>query len=222
MGGSTIARNDESVMGLDLTRRTRDLGPRRWMTSVALTLAIALTMGIVAVGSSQVASGASPTYGPQGELPFYGLALPYGVAVDSAGDVFVANTQSNQVLEITAGGTPGSLPFTGLDDPTGLALDSAGDVFVANTDGNQVLELTAGGTQRTLYFNGLESPSGVAVDSAGDVFVADSGAGQVLELTAGAPRRPCPSPGWQARGGWRSTRPATSSWPTAVPARYSS
>ena len=122
---------------------------------------------------------------PLGSVPFTGLNDPTGLAVDQPGDVFVANSGVNQVLELSAGGTQTTLGFTGLSDPTGVAVDSAGDVFVANKGANQILELTAGGTQTTLGFTGLSDPTGVAVDSAGDVFVANKGANQILELTAG-------------------------------------
>ena len=51
------------------------------------------TGGILAVGTAQAAASTNPIYGPQGEPPFLGLALTYGTAVDSAGDVFVANSE---------------------------------------------------------------------------------------------------------------------------------
>ena len=107
------------------------------------------------------------------------------MAVDEAGDVFVADTLNDRVVELPAGGTQVTLPFSGLSNPSGVAVDGAGDVFVADNSNDRVLELPAGGTPVALPFSGLNQPGGVAVDGAGDVFVADSFNGRVVELPAG-------------------------------------
>lgn len=115
-----------------------------------------------------------------------------GVAVDSAGDVFVTNTGSDSaepaVLERPAGSsTLQTLPFGPLSDPWSIAVDGAGDVFVTELfqGVNAVLELPAGSSaQQVLPFAGLNAPEGVAVDAAGDVFAANTGANDVLELPA--------------------------------------
>ena len=107
-----------------------------------------------------------PAYGPQVTLPFPGLRAPFGGAVDTAGDVYVTdgNSDNNRVLELAAGlSTQSVLPFTGLDIPAGVAVDTAGDVYVTdgNPDNNRVLELAAGSsTQSVLPFTGLISPTG--------------------------------------------------------------
>jgi hypothetical protein len=52
------------------------------------------------------------------------LRVPQGVAVDSAGDLYVADF--NRVLKLAAGSTtPTELPFAGLDQPQGVAVDKA-------------------------------------------------------------------------------------------------
>ena len=83
----------------------------------------------------------------QSVLPFTGLAWPMGVAVDSAGDLYVADNGTSRVLKLAAGSaTPTVLPFTGLKDPDGVAVDAAGNLYV--TDGSagnsRVLKLPAG------------------------------------------------------------------------------
>ena len=122
-------------------------------------------------------------------LPLNGLSAPQGVAIDSAGDVFVADDGSNRVLELPAGSSrQRTLPFTGLSGPEGVAVDPAGDVFVTDYYNNRALELPAGSSQQqTLPLSGLSRPEGVAVDSAGDVFVADSANGRVVELSPSVP-----------------------------------
>jgi hypothetical protein len=162
--------------------------------------------------------GRPPASTTQTILPFSGLSLPTGVAVDSSGDVFVADSGNNRVLELANGAsTQTVLPFSGLSQPWGVAVDSSGDVFVADSGNNRVLELANGAsTQTVLPFSGLNGPTGVAVDSSGDVFVADSGNNRVLELpvTAALPVPPddvtAPSPTLQPALTWSAVEGAVS------------
>jgi DNA-binding beta-propeller fold protein YncE len=110
-------------------------------------------------------------------LPFTGLHEPRGVAVDAAGNVYVADSANNRVLKLAAGSsTQTVLPFTGLNLSTGVinysmagvAVDATGNVYVADSANNQVVKLAAeSSTQTVLPFSGLADPSGVAVDTAG-------------------------------------------------------
>jgi streptogramin lyase len=123
-------------------------------------------------------------------LPFSSLSGPVGVAVDSAGDVFVAENRNNSVVELpklAAGYGPQiTLPFDGLSDPRSVSMDSGGDLFVADTLNNRIVELPKTslgyGAQVVLPTNGLIDPWAVAVDNAGDAFVADTGNQRVVEL----------------------------------------
>jgi sugar lactone lactonase YvrE len=129
-------------------------------------------------------------------LPFTGLRLPHGVAVDAAGNVYVSDTHTNRVVKLTPGSnTQSVLPFTGLDlcgdtideSTGGVAVDTTGNVYVADTCHNRVLQLAPGSSaQNLLPFSGLDSPEGVAVDIAGSVYVADRYHGRVVKLSAGS------------------------------------
>ncbi|MCV7083144.1 hypothetical protein H7H37_20210 [Mycolicibacterium insubricum] len=74
-------------------------------------------------------------------MPFTGLNRPKGVAVDSAGNLYVGDEDNRRVLALERDGhTPQTLPFTGLGGPWGVAVDAEGSIYVA--DAGQVLKLT--------------------------------------------------------------------------------
>jgi len=122
------------------------------------------------------------------------LSLPYGVAVDSSGNVFVANTNDSQIDEILASGDYATvksiLPKAGFDYPYGVTLDGSGNIFVADTYNNFVEEIPTKGGYTTISvlaaaLNGdFIYPTSVAVDSSGNVFVADPDDNAVYEIVA--------------------------------------
>jgi hypothetical protein len=106
-------------------------------------------------------------------FPYY--YPPYGVAVDTLGNVFVCTFQ-NLVQEWSP--TNNSLAtvvnYNHLKIPEGLAADVAGNVYIADTDNNAVKKWSAtDGSLTTLVASGLNGPWGVAVDGAGNVYIAD-------------------------------------------------
>ena len=109
-----------------------------------------------------------------------GFALPAAVAVDSSGNVFVADASRNEVMEIPAGGGPPvqiGADEGNFNQPQGLAVDAAGNVYVADTDNGAIKKITAADgyfTVKTLVPNGtLSNPFGLAVDADGNIFVAN-------------------------------------------------
>ncbi len=136
---------------------------------------------------------------------------PQGAAVDSAGNVYVADSGNDEIRKITpagvvttfagAAGQPGSSDGSGsgalFDDPTGVAVDSAGNVYVADSGNDEIREITPAGVVSTLagsagqqgYSDGtgsdarFDGPEGVAVYKTGNVYVADSGNDEIREIT---------------------------------------
>ena len=126
-------------------------------------------------------SGVEPT-SAQTVVPASGLSGPTGVAVDSWGDVFIADQRN--VLEVPKSG-PQTIVGSGLSGPDGVAVDSSGDVFISEL-GN-VVEVPKSGPQTTVG-SGIHDDTGVAVDSSGDVFIADSFNGRVVEVPKSGPQ----------------------------------
>lgn len=124
-----------------------------------------------------------------------GFALPQGMAEDGAGDLFVANNNLNEVIEIPAGCTTSAcqVPLaTNLRSQLGVAVDGTGDLFVGDFLDGEVVEIPAGcttvGCQRIIYSAGPaagSSPVGLTADAAGDVYVADLGRKVIVEVPAG-------------------------------------
>jgi streptogramin lyase len=101
-----------------------------------------------------------------------GLNMPMGVAVDSSGNVYVADTNNNAVKEIFTNGTIRTLG-SGFAWPIGVAVDSSGNVYVTDPLHNTIKEILTNETMVTLD-SGLEYPGGIAVDSLGDLFITNN------------------------------------------------
>ena len=107
-----------------------------------------------------------------------GLEIPYATAVDSAGNIYIADTGNDQVVRIV-GGTV--IPVgSGFFRPRGIAVDSADVVYVADTGNNRIAKIVAGVVETVV--NKLDAPSGVAVDSAGNVYLSETGLSTVKKI----------------------------------------
>ena len=124
-----------------------------------------------------------------------GLRSPIGLAVDRAGDLFVADGGNNRIVEVPAGGGAAiaidpTVNGIGLNGPLGMAVGGAGDLFIADLNNNRVVEVPAGGGAAiaigpTVSGGSLNAPSGVAVDGAGNLFIANLDCICVVEIPVG-------------------------------------
>jgi kumamolisin len=153
--------------------------------------------GVVSTYAGMV--GVTGTTNATGTLAAFNY--PFGLAADTAGNVYVADTGNNLIRKITPGGgvttlagngTSGYLDGTGTATefslPTGVAVDAAGNVYVADFGNALVRRITPAGvvttvagqqsTQGALDGIGANAlfnlPISIAVDSAGNLFIADS------------------------------------------------
>ena len=141
--------------------------------------------------------------GDGGSATIASLNGPFGVAVDSSGNFFIADNYNHRVRKVTAGGvitafagdgTFGTFAAQGSPtavsiDPWGVAIDNSGNLYVADNFSVSVRKITADGTAMTTvagghvgYFgdNGLATSAGffsvqdVAVDGSGNLYIVDT------------------------------------------------
>jgi streptogramin lyase len=166
-------------------------------TKIALLWAAAAVGVVVIVGVVAVGHRSSPP-SRQVLLPFTNLGEPTGVAVDSAGNVYVCDYERKQMLELPPDSASSKVLFKqDFLAPTSVAVDSEGNIYVADYLANADF-LRSGGTVmkfdapartsgRSLPIQGLVGPIGdVAVNSAGTVYVTAPGFATIMQLPAGS------------------------------------
>lgn len=127
------------------------------------------------------------------------LFLGEGVAVDAAGNLFLADTGKRQVRKVSADGSV-SLVFgpPELSAPSGLAADGAGQLFIADSQNHRVWRVGVDGSLSTMAGTGfagysgdggpapaaqLNGPWGLAVDPGGNLSIADAANHRVRQVT---------------------------------------
>jgi uncharacterized protein (TIGR03437 family) len=130
------------------------------------------------------------------------FSSPNGIALDSKGILYIADTANNRIRSIT-GTTVATIAGTGVagstgngasataalvNGPGGLAVDSSGNVLIADTSNNQIRKIAGGnitlfagngngeysGDNLPAIGAGLNGPTGVVTDSAGNTYIADT------------------------------------------------
>jgi RHS repeat-associated protein len=124
------------------------------------------------------------------------LNSPRALAVDGAGNVWVADTGNNRIQKFNSKGEYlsqfGSLGSSSgqLSSPRAIAFDGSGDVLVADTGNNRIQKFSPKGNHlATIGSFGtepgkLKAPSGIAVDAEGNIWVADTGNNRVQVFSA--------------------------------------
>ncbi|MDB5137825.1 MAG: hypothetical protein JWP37_4428, partial [Mucilaginibacter sp.] len=165
---------------------------------------------ITPAGLVSTLAGSGATGADNGNGPTATFNLPESVAVDAAGNVYVADNGNNLIRKITPAGMVTTLAGSGavgnangtgnaasFNSPFGIAVDAGGNVYVADAGNNLVRKITPAGSVSTFAGSGkkgtgnatgasasFNTPSGVAVDAAGNVYVADENNNLIRRITA--------------------------------------
>jgi uncharacterized protein (TIGR03437 family) len=188
----------------------------RLPTAILLALITSWTAPSQTYTISTLAGGGAPGAGYSGDdgpATSAQLNSRWGVAVDSAGNLYIADTNNNRIRKVSGGiittvagnGTPGfsgdSGPATSiqLSAPSGVAVDSAGNLYIADTNNNRIRKVSGGiittvAGNGTLGFSGdggpatsaqLKEPYGVTVDSAGNLYIAEPYDNRIRKISGG-------------------------------------
>jgi uncharacterized protein (TIGR03437 family) len=144
------------------------------------------------------------------------LYYPQGVAVDSANNLYIADTYNQRIRKVSTngvittvagngtagfGGDGGSATGAQLNYPVGIAVDSSGNLYIGDTNNNRVRKVSSGGVINTVAGNGtpgfsgdngpagsaqLDAPSALAINAAGNVYVTDENNNRIRLLTPSA------------------------------------
>ena len=113
--------------------------------------------------------------GAQVPLAIGTVTRPYGMAVDTNGNVFVVDNGGNSLSKLTASGvlTTQATLLSGNGSPYGVAVDGSGNLYITDNENNQVwkesLNPDNSYSPSVLPFTGLNSPMGIAMDVNGSV-----------------------------------------------------
>ncbi|MHB1721058.1 MAG: NHL repeat-containing protein, partial [Acidimicrobiales bacterium] len=175
-------------------------------------LRVVSSSGIISTFAGDGLSG--PPLSGSGSASTVALDRPSAVAVDNAGNVLIADSAANQIVEVSPSGIAGVFAGTGvsgfsgdggpataaeLDDPTGLAVASNGDVYIADAGSNRVRMVTPSGIITTVAGTGvagfsgdggpataaeLDYPNALAISATGALLISDGGNRRVREVSA--------------------------------------
>ena len=175
---------------------------------------IVTTNGIINTFAGNGQVGSPLAFGDGGPANQGNLQLPGGVAVDSSGNLYIADTGNNLIRKVTTDGiintiAGDSLPaYSGdggaavnaeLHSPEDVAVDSSGNVYIADTANAFIRKIGTNGVINSIAGNGtvgysgdgglatsagLIQPFAVCVDSKGNVYITEPPDGRIREITA--------------------------------------
>ncbi len=237
-GGGPPNNVSATAVGLAATGVAVDAAGNAYISSLTSVFLLDHASGTV---SRVVGTGIGGVNGDNGPATSARLLGPSGLAVDSAGNLYIADQfmvrkVSNGVITTVAGsltrgfgGDNGPATSAQLDGVAGVAVDSAGNLYIADVNNNRIREVS-NGVITTVVGNGtagfggdngpaisaeLNHPSGVAVDSAGNLYIADQNNFRVREVSSGVITTVAGNGGVGSTG---DNGPATaaSMWPNSV------
>jgi len=185
---------------------------------------VAISTGLISTFAGSSTSGSFS--GDGGAATSATFKNPYGVAVDSSGNVYIADYGNHRIRKVAVstglistiagsgvssyGGDGGAATSASIKQPIGVAVDSSGNVYIADTGNHRIRKVTVStglistiaGTG-TCGYNGdgidatsatLCFPTGVSADTSVNIFIADWIHNRVRKITATGTYGPTPTP----------------------------
>jgi uncharacterized protein (TIGR03437 family) len=175
-----------------------------------------LRVAPAALTETVAGNGAPGDGGDRGPARAAQLNQPGACAVDSFGNLFLADTLNHRIRKVTPAGVittvvgTGDAGFSGDEGPAadgriraprGVAVNDSGDVYVADTGNHRIRQVTPDGVIHTIAGQGaagflgdggpaaaalLDSPGGLFLDGSGALYIADTGNDRVRRLAPGS------------------------------------
>jgi uncharacterized protein (TIGR03437 family) len=166
--------------------------------------------GIISTVAGTAVRGSS---GDGGNATHAQLNQPLGIAIDPAGNLFIAECLGARIRKVSAAGVISTVAGTGVPGyagdggpavsaqlacPHGVAADASGNVYIADTGSQRVRKISAAGLISTIAGNGLNgfagdggpavkaqlfAPSNLALDSTGNLYIADTGNNRIRRIS---------------------------------------
>ena len=150
-------------------------------------------------------TGVSGFGGDGGPAKLAQLNRPYGIAVDGAGTLYIADLGNGAARRVTLDGTISTIHLSRGSAqaiaPRNIAVDTDGTLYVSDFGSHQVYRISAGGVVTVFAGTGkagaagdggpaalaqLNSPAGIALDAAGTLYIADSGNNRIRKVFRGS------------------------------------
>lgn len=164
--------------------------------------------GIISTIAGNGSAGFSGDGGPAISAQLY---LPYGIAVDNNGAIYISDTSNRRVRKVDSNGLintiagigatgsngDGGLAINAKLTPYGISVDGAGNVYFVDASGGRIRKIDTGGLISTVAGKGgvgfsgdggmatearLAYPYGVALDGSGNIYIADSSNNRIRKV----------------------------------------
>jgi uncharacterized protein (TIGR03437 family) len=134
-----------------------------------------------------VGTGVAGFSGDGGPATEAQLSAPYGLAVDSLGNLFIADLGNRRIRKVARDGTISSfaadVPFRA---PRNVAVDTIGNLYVSDFESGSIYRINSSGIASVIAL--LKFPAGLAIDRNGTLFIGETGTHSVRKLDNGTVR----------------------------------
>ena len=182
-----------------------DTAGNLYISGVAPSVVRKISNGVITTIAGNAGEGPQGSDGDGGAATSALLQWPKGLAVDTAGSVYIADSLNGRIRKISGGvitTVVGNAQNGTFDTPEGVAVDSSGSLYIADTGYSTVWKFSNGtltrvagygipnvqgfsGDNGPAIFARLSQPAAVAVDSSGNLFIADSANYRIRDVSNG-------------------------------------